>query len=534
MTFTPGSPLNEGDDLTQKDIDDYNERLNKEYQEYTKANEELRRKAEQGTQLELDLPDDDGRTDTIEAQRKGLGLDEDTGKPVNEFQTELDFAEANKGFEILYEAGKKADDILGSQGVLGSVFDYLKGKSEGKDVRLPAEIVPQLLLRQQRDLPKDKTKGLLTDKSSLPAEIVNNPEFPELIRTYASKGLDPFRKNILSMILSRLAENRLDPEGVRAADRIYGKTPRAFFNKRKPDKKGRLYDLATGQFDTNELSKQFPGKRNQTFRREINALAVDERFTTTNFLKNRGVLIDEWVEALEDVQDLYRKNNILDESRDLEAHHIRSIRHMAALFSGMDRKQRANFNRVLLRNSIAVGHNPINVILLGSNKYNNIHKRLHDKLDKKIGKYAEKLIDKNRTYPYSTKVELAKEMGRIINVYTNEAYDEMAEYMEDLTYAANPSTSMGAQQDIAEFEARIDFTFNELDRRLNESGLSSIQQAIDDLPAVETPQEGNPVIFGQEDDPFEPTRLTRGLGKKTLKRLEEIERLYGKQGKLDI
>ena len=41
------------DELTQEEIDEYNERINKEYQEETKANEEIRKKQEQGRQLEI-------------------------------------------------------------------------------------------------------------------------------------------------------------------------------------------------------------------------------------------------------------------------------------------------------------------------------------------------------------------------------------------------------------------------------------------------------------------------------------------------
>tara|TARA_B100000614_G_scaffold256196_1_gene274364 strand:- start:37 stop:1866 length:1830 start_codon:yes stop_codon:yes gene_type:complete len=41
------------DELTQKDIDEYNKRINEEYQEKTKANEELRKKQEQGRQLDI-------------------------------------------------------------------------------------------------------------------------------------------------------------------------------------------------------------------------------------------------------------------------------------------------------------------------------------------------------------------------------------------------------------------------------------------------------------------------------------------------
>ena len=41
------------DELTQKDIDDYNKRRNEEYQEKTKANKEIRKKQEQGRQLDI-------------------------------------------------------------------------------------------------------------------------------------------------------------------------------------------------------------------------------------------------------------------------------------------------------------------------------------------------------------------------------------------------------------------------------------------------------------------------------------------------
>ena len=70
---------------------------------------------------------------------------------------EQQFTEANRGFDILYEVGKTADSILGSGGTLGQLFDFIKGKSEGRDVQFPV----QLLLKEQKDLPKDPTKALI-------------------------------------------------------------------------------------------------------------------------------------------------------------------------------------------------------------------------------------------------------------------------------------------------------------------------------------------------------------------------------------
>ena len=70
---------------------------------------------------------------------------------------EQQFTEANRGFDILYEIGKTADKYLGTKGALGELFDFVKGKAEGRDVQFPV----QLLLKEQKDLPKDPTKALI-------------------------------------------------------------------------------------------------------------------------------------------------------------------------------------------------------------------------------------------------------------------------------------------------------------------------------------------------------------------------------------
>ena len=70
---------------------------------------------------------------------------------------EQEFRDANRGIDIMYEVVKTADKYLGSKGSLGQLFDFLKGKSEGKDVEFPV----QLLLKEQKDLPKDPTKALI-------------------------------------------------------------------------------------------------------------------------------------------------------------------------------------------------------------------------------------------------------------------------------------------------------------------------------------------------------------------------------------
>ena len=404
---------------------------------------------------------------------------------------------------------------------------------------------PKGLLKEQKDLPKDKTKGLITSESAdVPLDVVEN--FPAIETIYKNSGLNKEQKGLLRSIFDRKTgktqeEYIMDPtsanfgaliEDVEEAEGYYGTPPRAFFNKRKVDKRGRMYDLATGKFNVNELARRYPGKKNQGFRREVQALAVDERFTLTTFVNNRNEIIEDWFDGLEAAKDLYDDpdNKNLKLSRDIEAHHIQSIRHMGALMSDMTRSERARFNRILFKNAMSVGHNPANIILLSSSKYNDIHGRLHDKLDEKIGKYAEKIIDPNRQYNMSEKIEIAKRMGQIINRYTYEAYEEMADYLDDLMTGADPAAEMAAKIDIEEVEARLDFKLDNLFRTINQQGYTSLARRVKTIPGS-----GPYLPYQAEDeDPTENLfdRLTRGPGKKTIERQKRYEELYGKQGSL--
>ena len=206
---------------------------------------------------------------------------------------------------------------------------------------------------------------------------------------------------------------------------------------------------------------------------------------------------------------------------------------MGALMSDMNRSERVRFNKILWKNAIGVGHNPANIILLSSNRFNDIHGRLHDKLDEQIGRYAEKLIDPNRKYTFAEKIEIAKRMGQVTNRYTFEAYEEMADYLDSLMLKASPAAEMAAKMDIAELEARLDFRIDELQKAINKEGYTSLARQIQQIP-------GSSIGFGQipadyeDEDPslFQRTRLVRGPGKKTIERQRRYEELYGKQGSL--
>lgn len=502
MTFTPGSPLDNSEEGLKEIIEERDKRLKELYDEVTYRDKEFQQ---------------------IQESRK------DT--------TQEEFDKANQPLSRMYQLGKAlAPDIV------QVLFDLFEGKYNPS----------QLLLRQQRDLPKDKTKGLLKEQKDLPSEttvpldVIEN--FPSIQTIYKTSGLNPEQKGLLQSIFNRITGKTekdyiVDPtsanfgaliEDVEEAEGYYGTPPRAFFNKRKVDKRGRMFDLATGEFNVNELARRYPGKKNQGFRREVQALAVDERFTLTTFVKNRNEIIEDWFDGLEAAKDLFDdpNNKNLKLSRDIEAHHIQSIRHMGALMSDMTRSERARFNKILFKNAMSVGHNPANIILLSSSKFNDIHGRLHEKLDEKIGKYAEKIIDPQRKYNFQEKVEIAKRMGQIINRYTFEAYEEMADYLDSLMLQAEPAAEMAAKIDIAEIEARLDFQLDNLFRAINQQGYTSLARRIQTIPGAIS---GPYLPYQAEDeDPTEGLfdRLTRGPSKKTIERQKRYEELYGKQGSL--
>ena len=305
-----------------------------------------------------------------------------------------------------------------------------------------------------------------------------------------------------------------------AASDEYGRSARAFYNLTKVSRKGRIFDLRTGEFNLKELKRRYPSDADADFRREVQALAADERFGIGTFKRIRGEQLEDWLRGIEDIAPHIN-------SKEFETHHIRSIRHVGALLDGMTRKQRVKFNNIMLKKMFYVGNNPENLILLNKKA----HTRLHDKLNNEIGKYAQKYIDPDVVYSFEEKIEIAEKMGEIINRLTFEAYEEVADFMAEKFTIASPSARMAADIDIAELEARVDFVLDEYFRYLNRDGLGVIQSRIKDL---EYETEVRQVQQDTEPPDRRLWRLKRGKGKKTLERIKKFEELYGKQLKLNI
>ena len=200
MTFTPGSPLDDDEDIRGGATD---EQINQAYKE-AKINEQkdprtdekfLEERAKKKEKIKGFDSSESMLDEEFEAQKE---LQEDDPS------AEQQFTEANRGFDILYEVGKTADKYLGTKGALGELFDFIKGKSEGRDVQFPV----QLLLKEQKDLPKDPTKALIPPVSQT-----------NVITRFFGEDISPnaieFLKGLIMMDDKKKKRKRLTPSQIR-------------------------------------------------------------------------------------------------------------------------------------------------------------------------------------------------------------------------------------------------------------------------------------------------------------------------------
>mgnify|MGYP001264342634 CR=1 FL=1 len=383
-------------------------------------------------------------------------------KVINNLKLKLDDKNKNINDGLEDEKNKEDEELLSRYRELENPDSYIVDPADPDYGKLKSDVLPK---RQQ----EANRKALLEGKGDLLLNMLNDKEL----------------------------------------EQIFPKSYRSFYRKLKPDKKGRFVDLKKS-LDVATIREMYPGPENEDFRRTVFALAADPRFSSTVYQETRKSLIAEWLEGLDDIQDRVVKET--KNTKLLEAHHVRSIRHVAALFDGLDFQERTILRNRLLNNMFPVGNNPDNLVLLNDE----IHDEIHRQLDEKIGKTAKKFIDPQRNYTIEEREEIASRMGTIINQLTQEAYDSMAEYMADKYTEVSPSARMAAEMDITETTGVLDATLEGYLEFVNRKGLMSIQRRIDDMD------------YFPEDEPapdLRLERLTRGRGKKQL----ELERKYGKQ-----
>lgn len=369
------------------------------------------------------------------------------------------------------------------------------------------------LMRRYKEI--NNPDSYITDKSDPDYGRLKSEVFAE--REEISRRQEIERQR--NLIIEAKGDNLLSMLTNDELQKVFPKSYRSFYNKLKPDKKGRFVDLRR-KFNIKKIREMYPGDENEDFRRTVFALAADPRFSSTTFTKTRKQLIGEWLEGLDDIQERIFAET--QNTKTLEAHHVNSIRHVASLFDGLDFNERIILRNRLLENMFPVGNNPDNLVLLNDK----IHDEIHRQLDTQIGKFAEKFIDENKRYTIEQSLDIAKRMGTVVNQITQEAYDSMAEYMAQKFEEQSPSAKMAADMSINEVKPILESVLDEYRDFANRKAEESLRRAMEDLPQT---QEGVLPVDLEDQPASKPTRLTRGKGKKTIERQRELEEKYGKQ-----
>ena len=390
--------------------------------------------------------------------------------------------------------------VMAGQGML----DFTAGGSTNRPFTSPEE--DKDLTRRYKEITNPDSRildPLDKDYGKLKSEVL-----PERERTRQR-----------DLILEAKGDNLLGMLSDEELQKVFPKSYRSFYNKLKPDKKGRFVDLRR-RFDVKKIREMYPGDENEDFRRTVFALAADPRFSSTTFTKTRKNLIGEWLEGLDDIQErvIAETNN----TKTLEAHHINSIRHVASLFDGFDFNERIILRNRLLENMFPVGNNPDNLILLNDK----IHDEIHRQLDTQVGKFADKFIEEGKRYTMEEALDVAKRMGTVVNQITQEAYDSMAEYMAQKFEEESPSAKMAAEMSMNEVKPILEAVLDEYVDFANKKAEESMRRAMEDLPQT---KEGVLPVDLEDQPAAKPSQLTRGKGKKTIERERQLEEKYGKQ-----
>ena len=369
------------------------------------------------------------------------------------------------------------------------------------------------LMRRYKEI--NNPDSYITDKSDPDYGRLKSEVFAEREEISRRQEIERQRNLIIEAKGDNLL-NMLSDEELRI---VFPKSYRSFYNKIKPDKKGRFVDLRR-KFDLQKIRKMYPGDENEDFRRTVFALAADPRFSSTTYTKARKQLIGEWLEGLDDIQERIFAET--QNTKTLEAHHVNSIRHVASLFDGLDFNERIILRNRLLENMFPVGNNPDNLVLLNDK----IHDEIHRQLDAQIGKFAQKFIDGNKRYTMEESLDIAKRMGTVVNQITQEAYDSMADYMAQKYEEVSPSAKMAADMSMNDVKPILESVLDEYVDFANKKAEESMRRAMEDLPQT---KEGVLPVDIEDQPAAKPTRLTRGKGKKTIERQRMLEEKYGKQ-----
>ena len=355
---------------------------------------------------------DEDRTDTIEAQRNGLGLDPETGEALDKNRTEREFYEASQGLRDANTAFQRFLGIVGAlqqnaTGIVGTIADSI-----GKDnsIVTPEQpiiedvpqypVVLQRILKVKKDNPeafsgivgsigKDNNEMSDAELNELYKKR-NNPDF------YVTDIADPNYGRFIPD-LEQEAEAKAkqkgegDPTGIRS-EQVFGN--RSYWENLPKRSKSLFTKAGLTENDAIFFLSNF-----DKVTRDTAAAIQDPDYTSATFELMKKELLPGFLEEMKDVKGLRPQ---LD--------HINQLAAALPLYDGTTFKEREQLNKIVLGEGIYAGHSPGNLQYLDLR----VHTVKSNYFNDLVGKNGEKFFGNKDLSTFEGKVKAAKEYAAIV------------------------------------------------------------------------------------------------------------------------
>jgi hypothetical protein len=341
---------------------------------------------------------DEDRTDTIEAQRKGLGLDPDTGEALDKNRTEREFYEASQGLRDANTAFQRFLGIIGAlqQNTTGIVSTIANSIGKDNSIVTPEqpiiEDVPQYPVVLQRILKvkKDNPEAF----SGIVASIGKDNTEEEDIESYGFGPEGPrggaTDEEIMQAYRERTGELDLDPNRVEnrenrtSTSSLTGPNPNLLNMAQSPSGSG-----PTGKITWRNIPKIDRFLSGQT-------TSLDR--TTAGLIQNPNFKLGDFLQGInEELERVRAKYPNIDVDTNLQRfkwqwHHINPDKMPADFYVGLNNvADRDLITDTLLRETnVSAGMNPSNRIGLPTE----VHDEITDWLNEEIGRRSEVITQK--------------------------------------------------------------------------------------------------------------------------------------------
>ena len=320
-------------------------------------------------------------------------------------------------FDKIYDLAKYFDPTGGK---VSAVFDFIKLKSQGKDAKLPTEILSEVL-------PQDETGALDTTKT------------PSILSIFESPSVAELGVNFINQLLKKVQGEKVDlTDGMsdEELNKLYKeinnpkdpKTDEKFLEKRADI--GEVTQIPKGQGDpTGIRSEQVFGNRSywENLPKRSKSLFTKAGLTENDaifFLSNFDKVTRDTAAALQDPDytsgtfELMKKEllpGFLEEMKEVKGlrpqlDHINQLAAALPLYDGTTFKEREQLNKIVIGEGIYAGHNPANLQYLDLR----VHTVKSNYFNDLVGKRGEKFWPNYDLSTFEGKVKAAKEYAAIV------------------------------------------------------------------------------------------------------------------------